>query len=392
MTARSPLVLKNGRIRELPAADTLAGVGTAAALDADTDGTLAANSDLRVATQKAVKTYADQLIAAADAMIFKGVIDCSANPNYPAADRGWTYRVSVAGKIGGGSGPSVEVGDLLLCLTDSTASGTHGAVGASWSIAQTNLDGAVIGPASATDGRFAAFDGATGKLIKELTAAQATAFLSAVVGDSGSGGTKGLVPAPAAGDAAAGKFLKADGAFAVPPGSGSTGKQTIPVMAGAMISRTTNGPSQGLVETTTNKVMVRTLDYDQTTQEHAQFMIPMPKAWDEGTLTAQLVWTSGLTTGDVVWGVQAVVVSDDDPLDAAFGTAQTVTDSMSATASDHMVSAETSAITVAGSPAAKDTLIVQVYRKAADGSDTLAGDAKLLGIRLHFTTDASNDA
>jgi len=74
--------------------------------------------------------------------------------------------------------------------------------------------GDVVGPASATDGRLAAADGTSGKLIKYLTAAQATATLNAVVGDSGSGGTKGLVPAPASGDAAASKFLKADGTWA----------------------------------------------------------------------------------------------------------------------------------------------------------------------------------
>ena len=34
-------------------------------------------------------------------------------------------------------------------------------------------------------------------------------------GDTGSGGVKGAVPAPSAGDAAAGKFLKADGTWAV---------------------------------------------------------------------------------------------------------------------------------------------------------------------------------
>lgn len=45
--------------------------------------------------------------------------------------------------------------------------------------------------------------------------------VAVVVGDSGSGGTAGLVPAPGAGDAAAGKFLKADGTFAIPSGSGS---------------------------------------------------------------------------------------------------------------------------------------------------------------------------
>lgn len=56
---------------------------------------------------------------------------------------------------------------------------------------------------------------------EDLTATQATTILNAVVGDSGSGGTKGLVPAPAAGDAAAAKFLSAAGvwAAAVPVGS-----------------------------------------------------------------------------------------------------------------------------------------------------------------------------
>lgn len=109
----------------------------------DTDGTLAANSDTRIASQKALKTYADSLIAANDAMVFKGVIDCSANPNYSAADRGHTYRVSVAGKIGGASGPNVEAGDILICLTDSTASGNHATVGSNWGIIQVNIDGAL---------------------------------------------------------------------------------------------------------------------------------------------------------------------------------------------------------------------------------------------------------
>lgn len=52
---------------------------------------------------------------------------------------------------------------------------------------------------------------------QDLTNVQATAILDAFVGDSGAGGTKGLVPAPAAGDAAANKFLNASGAFAAIP-------------------------------------------------------------------------------------------------------------------------------------------------------------------------------
>lgn len=58
----------------------------------------------------------------------------------------------------------------------------------------------------------------------DLTDTQATAELNPFVGDSGSGGTKGMVPAPAAGDTAAGKFLKADGTFQVPPGSALVSK------------------------------------------------------------------------------------------------------------------------------------------------------------------------
>ena len=145
------------------------GSGTAGLLTRDTDVALTADSDTVIATQKAVKAYVDSAVSggASDVMIFMGVIDCSANPNYPAADAGNLYKVSVAGKIGGGSGPNVEVGDTLYCITDATSSGTHAAVGAQWNIAQVNTDGAVIGPASSTNNNVALFDGTTGKLLKD---------------------------------------------------------------------------------------------------------------------------------------------------------------------------------------------------------------------------------
>lgn len=140
----------------------------------DTDVALTANSDTRIASQKAVKAYADARIAAQDAMVFKGVTDCSGNPNYPAADRGHTYRVSVAGKIGGASGVVVDAGDMFICLTDGTASGNQATVGAQWGIIQTNIDGAVTGPASSTSGNIATFNGATGKVVQDGGAAIST--------------------------------------------------------------------------------------------------------------------------------------------------------------------------------------------------------------------------
>ena len=133
----------------------------------DTNTSLAANSDVKVPSQKAVKAYVDALIGAQDAMVFKGVLDCSASPNYPAADKGWTYRVSVAGKIGGASGVIVEAGDFMVCLADATTSGNQAAVGASWSVIQTNIDGAVIGPVSSTSANIATFSGTSGKVIQD---------------------------------------------------------------------------------------------------------------------------------------------------------------------------------------------------------------------------------
>lgn len=138
-----------------------------ALLGLDTDGALAANSDAKIATQKAVKTYVDGHLDANNAFQYKGVQDCSANPNYPAASAGWVYKVSVAGKIGGASGPNVEVGDTLICTVDGSASGTQASVGANWIILQTNIDGAMIGPASSTAGDIATFSGTTGKVVQD---------------------------------------------------------------------------------------------------------------------------------------------------------------------------------------------------------------------------------
>jgi len=113
------------------------------------------------------KKYVDDIIKAADAMVYKGATDCSGTPNYPAADAGDTYKVSVAGKIGGASGVVVEVGDMFICTADSTASGDQATVGAYWDVLQVNIDGAVIGPASAVSTDLATFDGTTGKLIAD---------------------------------------------------------------------------------------------------------------------------------------------------------------------------------------------------------------------------------
>ena len=77
-----------------------------------------------------------------DAMQFKGGIDASTNPNYPAANAGWTYKITVAGLIGGASGVAVTPGDTLYCTVDGSAAGNQATVGANWIIVQANVDAA----------------------------------------------------------------------------------------------------------------------------------------------------------------------------------------------------------------------------------------------------------
>jgi len=117
------------------------------------------------------RAYADSLFDSITepGNIYQGIIDCSGNPDYPEADQDHTYRVSVAGKIGGASGVDVEIGDLAICLNDGTASGNQATVGSSWTIAQGNLNGVVIGPTVATNDRIALFSGTSGKLIKQAS-------------------------------------------------------------------------------------------------------------------------------------------------------------------------------------------------------------------------------
>jgi hypothetical protein len=113
------------------------------------------------------------------------------------------------------SGTITNYAGLSVSSASGTVSGYNDAIrvtsGRTYLAGSLNLNGA-------TASTFAYFD--SSKNVVSQSATQATALLNAMVGDSGSGGTKGLVPAPASGDAAASKFLKADGTWAVVSATG----------------------------------------------------------------------------------------------------------------------------------------------------------------------------
>jgi len=174
----------------------------------------------------------------------------------------------------------------------------------------------------------------------------------------------------------------------------TAGKETIFVPAAAMTPTASNGcASLTTAETTSGRPDMNVLDFDASSDEHAQFQIAFPKSWNEGTVTFQAFWTTTATDTDgVAWGLQGVAVSDNDTIDVAYGTAVVVTDDALSAAEDLCVTAESGAITIAGSPAAADMCFFRIFRDVSDANDDMAEDARLIGIKLFFTTDAANDA
>ena len=169
------------------------------------------------------------------------------------------------------------------------------------------------------------------------------------------------------------------------------GEKELWIPAGAMIPRVTNGPSSGLYESSTNKLMSRTLDFDASTSEYAQFNVAFPNSWNEGTITSEFYWTATSGSGNVLWGIAGVAVADDGILDASFGTRQTIVDALTATG-DLMKSAATSAVTIKDTPADGKMTYFQMDRDADDGSDTFSADARLVGITIRYTVNVGNDA
>jgi len=169
------------------------------------------------------------------------------------------------------------------------------------------------------------------------------------------------------------------------------GKETIWVPSSAMYPNSTNGAEAAQVELS-NGPELKVLDFDKDSDEFAQFAVAFPKSWNAGTVTFQAFFTATSTdTGTSAYVLQGVALADNGDLNTAFGTAVGPTaKAMSGTSNDLAVTAESGAVTIAGSPGDDEYVFFQVSRDVS--ADDLNADSRLLGIKLFFTTDLANDA
>ena len=287
---------------------------------------------------------------------------------------------------GGGSGGSVDSvngvgpigGNVDLTASDIPFTPSGGLGAADIQAALAELDSEKAGASHDHDGDYQPLDADLGAI------AAVTAM--------------GLLARTGAGSAAARTLIGGTG-IAVTNGNGVSGNPTFSADLGktAIVFEArewaptlTNGCGTSYEELTGNDVISETLDFDTSVQEFATFAWRPPERWDRGSISyqVQLRAPSGSGTQTAVFGLSAGAAGNDDAADAAFGTVATVTDSFIA-AGDLHTTPESSALTVAGSPAAGDRIVLKLQRNVA--SDTMAGDLKVERVIVFYTETALKD-
>lgn len=134
--------------------------------------------------------------------------------------------------------------------------------------------------------------------------------------------------------------------------------------------------------------------FDPTTAEYITFDLKLPPATVLGaspTAKLNLLWASiaAITSTNVVWAAQigAVTPADaDTPIEHASAAAQSVVSANNTTEAGRLISAQIAFSNAqADGMQPDDLLTIIVFRDAANGSDTLAEDARLYGAELVLT-------
>lgn len=248
-------------------------------------------------------------------------------------------------------------------------------------------------------------------------------------GDSGSGGTHGLVPAPASGDAAANKFLNASGAWTVAPSAagvdipgsmaidaltgsdafyvydasegayrrvsgaqlaaflnGLTRYETLFVPAGAFAPSTVGGAAMSSLRFTNNTHDVAAFPADE--DAFVEFNVQMPDDWNGLPFKAKVQWTCNSADAEndqtAVFTLGAVAFDDGDAITDAPTTPVSISDALLA-ANELHVSAASAAITPDGEG---KFVHFRLGRDVSEG--TITQPVQVLGVTIQYgrTSDA----
>lgn len=177
--------------------------------------------------------------------------------------------------------------------------------------------------------------------------------------------------------------------------SSPIGVHDMPVPASSMWPTTTEGTapiSQAELGAAGHKLDVFYFEHDSTAADtRNQFRTPLPRNYNNLTVTATVNWYQTSGSGDVIWALRAIAVSAGTAIATNFGTATESSPDTAGTANT-LEQTAIGAVTIGGSPTDADDIHWEIYRAGSQAGDTFSGTANLLGIVLHVTTDASTAA
>ena len=173
------------------------------------------------------------------------------------------------------------------------------------------------------------------------------------------------------------------------PGGTTPTNEIFLSLAGGWPSGTTGDDGFASVETSTNKVNLKGVEFlaADSDDKYHEWGHPLPADYEGGTTITAVayLYTASTDASDhtIKFGLAAGSWADGDTADAAYGTPQTVTETVSSSIAGKIIkTAATSALTIAGTPAAGDWVQWRTYR---DHTDDNTGDVLLLGWMITYT-------
>ncbi len=282
------------------------------------------------------------------------------------SDSGNLKKVNLSDLLGGGAGDLLAANNLSDVAVAATSLSNLGGIGAATSDTLTNKSFNANG---------------TGNVLTNVD-----------VADLANGTDGELITWSAAGVAATvdvgtvGQVLTSAGPGAPPTfESAGSGTDSFFIPAAAFVPTSTGPPSAG-TRTATNSTASDFFAFDDTTDEFAIVTFAMPGDFDDSQpITIDVYWSSGASSGTVVWRFQAGQADDGENFPGALGNFVAVSDTPAAT-SDRLNIATTGNVSFSPFTSSNELLVLRTQRDADNGSDDLVGDTKFYGIRINYET------
>lgn len=132
-----------------------------------------------------------------------------------------------------------------------------------------------------------------------------------------------------------------------------------------------------------------TLSFIDADVDYAVVNVEMPVDYDGGSLTCYIWWMAGgAVTTAVVWQLQVKSLADGESL-SAYDNTDTVIDNGQSATSEVL---KTGAITLNPVWNPGELLNFRIARLGTNGSDTMTQDAKLVGVKIEYDTNKTNQS